>query len=58
MLLKLLLFIYKQQFHKEPDILASKELAKIKNGVVVHGFGIFYEELITREKPLKNLSAF
>lgn len=41
MLLTLLLFAYKQEFHKELDVLASEELAKIKNGVVVHSFGFF-----------------
>lgn len=32
---------YKQQFHKELEIVASEELAKIENSVVVHGFGFF-----------------
>lgn len=41
MLLTLLLFAYKQQFHKELEIVASEELAKIENSVVVHGFGFF-----------------
>lgn len=40
----ILLAACKQHFHRQLDnLLASKELAKIKNGVVVHSFGCFME---------------